>query len=188
MPVDRKTEPLNDALIKLPQTGSFILLSSDFMKPALESAAASIVHYQHSPGYDLWLTKPWMVGSTPTSAAATLTSRDYVISLERIEALRHESDEDDRPTDYSYRMSLDLLKEVATDLKTEFSRAIAAVGPGRGLRVTWSLGTRQVRLICGGSPSNKTYIYIESNSEHNVDYQVTGSRLATYLRWLSAGI
>lgn len=130
------------------------------------------------------LRECWKRESSPAISTQAITTRDFVITLSRIEALRAEEEEDDRPSEHAYNMAVQLLREAAQELKMDFPRASASVGPGRGLRITWSSGTREIRLICGGSPTKKTYIYRESGSEHAVDYSVNGSWLAQYLRWV----
>jgi hypothetical protein len=112
-----------------------------------------------------------------------VTSSDYVITLGRIEELRREENDDDRPSDHAYDGALKVLLEAARELSLKFPRASASVGPNRGLRITWSYGPREVRLIFGGSASNKSYIYGESGSKHGVEYVVDGRHLAEHLRW-----
>lgn len=112
-----------------------------------------------------------------------VTNSDYVVTLGRIEALRLEEDEEDRPSDEAYDGAMKLLSQAARDLSLKFPRASASVGPNRGLRVTWSCGRREVRLVLGGSAVNRSYIYSECGSDHRVDYFVDGSHLAQHLRW-----
>jgi hypothetical protein len=112
-----------------------------------------------------------------------VTSGDYVITLGRIEELRREENEDDRPSDYAYARALNLLIEAARELNLKFPRASASVGPNRGLRITWARGRREVRLILGGNAGNKSYIYSECGSDHAVEYIVDGNHLAQHLCW-----
>ncbi|MEK7407587.1 MAG: hypothetical protein AAB225_21115 [Acidobacteriota bacterium] len=104
--------------------------------------------------------------------------------MRRIEELREEEDEEDRPSEYACEVALELLRKAARELRLEFRRAGVSVGPGGGLRITWSSGAREVRLICGAGPTNKTYVYSESRDGHAVDYAVNGAMLARYLRWV----
>ena len=131
-----------------------------------------------------FLRECWEQGSN-AAAAEALTSGDYVVTVKRVEDLRaQEEDEEDRPSEYAYRTALELLRQAARELGRHFRRAGVSVGPERSLRITWSLGVREVRLICGGRPTNKTYIYQESPGGHAVEYRVNGAMLAGYLRWL----
>jgi hypothetical protein len=113
-----------------------------------------------------------------------VTSIDYVITLRRIEELLREENEDDRPSDYAYGVVLKVLLVAARELSLKFPRASVSVGPNRGLRVTWSRGPKEVRLICGGSAANRSYIYSESGSQHGVEFIVDGRQLAQHLRWV----
>jgi len=121
-------------------------------------------------------------GSSAVSSDA-VTSGEYVVTLERIEELKSEPDEEDRPSDYAHGCALKVMAEAAHELSLDFPRASASVGPNRGLRITWSRGHGEVRLVCGGSADNKSYIYSESGSQHSVEYVVDGKRLAQHLRW-----
>jgi hypothetical protein len=112
-----------------------------------------------------------------------VTSGDYVITLGGIAELKSEVDEEDRPSDHALRSALKVLAETACELSLDFPRASVSVGPNRGLRITWSRGHGEVRLVCGGSAANKSYIYSESGSQHGVEYDVDGKRVAQHLRW-----
>jgi len=121
-------------------------------------------------------------GSSAVSSDA-VTSAEYVITLGRIEELKSEAAEEDRPSDDAYGCALKVLAEAARELSLDFPRASVSVGPNRGIRVTWSRGHGEVRLICGGSVANKSYIFSESGSQHGVEYIIDGKHLAQHLRW-----
>ena len=128
-------------------------------------------------------SREWWEQGSNAAAAEALTSRDYVITLKRIEELRDEEDEEDRPSEYAYKRALDLLRQTAKELRLDFRRAHVCIGPDGGLRITWSSGAREVRLICGAGPTSKTYIYHESPGAHDVEYSVNAPALTRYLRW-----
>src|ERR1700692_574210 len=121
-------------------------------------------------------------GSSAVSSDA-VTSAEYVITLGRIEELKSEADEEDRPSDDAHGCALKVLAETARELSLDFPRASVSVGPNRGRRITWSRGYGEVRLVCGGSAANKSYIFSEFGSQHSFDYVVDGRRLAQHLRW-----
>jgi hypothetical protein len=125
----------------------------------------------------------WPLVASSTASSGRVTTRDYVITLNRIEELRGEDDEDDRPSEYAYNIALGLLRAAVQELDADFPRASVSVGPWRGLRITWSCGSREIRLICGGAPTNRTYIYYESAGGHAID-NASGRRLADHLRWM----
>lgn len=113
----------------------------------------------------------------------SVTSGEYVITLDRIADLNNEPDEEDRPSDYAKGTALKALAETARELALAFPRASVSVGPNRGLRITWSRGPGEVRLVCGGSIDNKSYIYTEFGKDHSVGYVVDGRQIAERLRW-----
>lgn len=118
-----------------------------------------------------------------TAVSDTIASGDYGTTLARVEQLRREDIEDDRPSEFAYQCALNVLVEAGRELGLKFPRASASVGPNRGLRITWSLAAKEVRLICGGTPANRSYIYSESGPNHGVDHTVNGDQLAQHLRW-----
>jgi hypothetical protein len=76
-------------------------------------------------------------GSSAVSSD-TVTSAEYVITLGRIEELKSEADDEDRPSDHAHDCALKVLAEMARELSLDFPRASVSVGPNRGLRITWS--------------------------------------------------
>jgi hypothetical protein len=131
---------------------------------------------------------PWRQVAPSTAASEELTSREYVITWDQIEELRREEEQEDRPSDIAYQRALTILRQAARQLGRNFPQAIVATGPDRSLRLLWSCGRREVRLVIGGTPANKTYFYRESAGHHEVDYIVNGTKLAGYLRWVLAAI
>ena len=174
-------------------SGTFALMTpSDLGLPVLPAPSGATVKLHVRPP-DGSFEYPWDDGCARESwqresawavSAETLTSGDYVTTLKRIEEFRAEEDEDDRPSDYACQKARELLRQAAKELRFDFRRARVSVGPGRSLRLTWSSRDREARLICGGGPANKTYIYSESPAGHTVDYIVDGARLARYLCWV----
>jgi hypothetical protein len=74
-----------------------------------------------------------------------------------------------------------ILKETAKYLGGDFPKARVATGPDGSLRLSWPLSDREVRLVVGGSATNKTYLYWETGPHHGIDYRVNGARLAELL-------
>ena len=77
----------------------------------------------------------------------TITSNEYVVTLNRIEELTHEADEGDRPSTHAYELAVRVLAETARELTLKFPGASVSVGPNRSLRVTWARGAGEVRLV-----------------------------------------
>jgi hypothetical protein len=134
-------------------------------------------------------TLPLNRAPQPSAAAVssdTVVSGDFAVTLQRVEDLRREESEDDQPSGYAYERTLEVLIKAGRELGLRFPRASASVGPNRGLRITWSYGLKEVRLICAGIPGSKSYIYSECGLQHAVDYYVDGGRLAQHLMWALA--
>jgi len=134
------------------------------------------------------LQETWELPSQSVGASEVLTSRHYAVTVQRITALNCEEEAEDRPSDFALQRTLSVVEQAARDLQLNFPRAIVAVGHNRSLRLLWSSEGREVRLVVGGSPANKTYLYWESAGQHRVDYSVDGVRLARLLRWTMNGI
>ncbi len=75
-------------------------------------------------------------------SADALTSEDFALTLSRVQKLRSEEDEEDRPSPYAYNRAVDTLRKAAKDLGFDFPRGIAAAGPNNSLRLLWSRGGR----------------------------------------------
>ena len=132
-------------------------------------------------------TLPVLRAPQPALAAVSsdlIVGGDYTITMKRIEDLQSEESEDDRPSAYAYDRALEVLARAGRELGLRFPKASASVGPNQGLRITWSFGAKEVRLICAGQAGNRSYIYSESGRQHGVDYNVDGSSLAQHLRWV----
>jgi hypothetical protein len=145
--------------------------------------APRVARRPNSPATITIVQRAEMHQGTSAVSSEAVTSGEYVITLGRIDELKSEADEEDRPSDHARGCALKVLAETARELSLEFPRASVSVGPNRGLRITWSRGYGEVRLVCGGSAANKSYIYSESGSQHSVEYVVDGRRLAQHLRW-----
>ncbi len=121
-----------------------------------------------------------------TSALPTLMPPEYRKTLERVRALISEEDEADQPSLEAYDRTLALIRDAAQHLGGWFPGAIAAsTGPGRSLRVLWSRNRKEVRLVLGGSTSNRSYIYRREGDRSAVDETLSGDCLAQYLVWMN---
>jgi len=113
---------------------------------------------------------------------------DYWTTRDRVEQLAREpeTDEDlpEYPTDEAVGWAIGLLSTAGQILGENFPRGSAAVGEDGGVRITWSRGDKEVRLVCGGTRENRSYIYFEDGPVYGVDDVVTGMRLAEFLMWL----
>ena len=126
--------------------------------------------------------------SSPAAASQSLTSTDFVVTLDRLRALKKDDDEDDRPSKPAYELTFQLLREVAGDLGFRFPRAVASTGPGQGIRLLWAKNERELRVTIGGSPMNKTYLYWLAPGRSGVEPKLDRQTLHQYLAWLTEEI
>lgn len=131
---------------------------------------------------------PWRHAIASSSASSLLASAEYHATLDQIEELANDEDEEERPTDHALEAGRLLVRDAGGKLGQSFPRALAATGPNRCLRLQWSMHGRVLRLVVGGGTVNKTYLYWENEGHHGINCNVNGDRLTELLCWLSAGM
>ena len=164
----------------------------DLVKPAIE-----VVENYSSSGTQPLLSDPSTLSLTEEIASATqrsakmasaatvaITSAYYSRLLDSIHALTLEEEEDDRPTNFATELPNKLLSGAAEKLALDFPAAYVTVGPSSSLRISWTDRGRHVRLVCGGSPQNRTYVYLEHGRRHGVAEKLTADGLASSLLWM----
>jgi hypothetical protein len=154
-------------------------------KPAsgrtLETRGDAVHHDSESNDVGLFPTKTW-TGSV--SASAALTSTDYAVTLDRLRNLINDEDEEDRPSQGAYDRAVHLLRDAARRIGMQFPSAIVATGPARSVRLLWSGNDKELRVVIGGSATNRSYIYWRLTGNSGVDEIVEGNRFAEYLNWI----
>jgi hypothetical protein len=139
----------------------------------------------HRWGRNRIKTLEWCAESRASVAASnSLTSRDYLVTLDRVRSLNEEEDEADRPSAYAYRRTLELLRDVANKIGMWFPVAIAVTGPTQSIRLLWVRGDRELRVTVGGSATNKSYIYWLVPGESGISHTLDGQTLHQYMNWL----
>jgi|ERR1017187_6063824 hypothetical protein len=116
-----------------------------------------------------------------STSASALTSLEYSQTLACVRLLCRDEDEQDRPSEEAYQRTVRLLSETARHVGMQFPRGIAATGPGRSVRLLWSSGEKELRLVLGGSATNRSYIYWRTSGYSGIDETIEASRLAQYL-------
>lgn len=119
-----------------------------------------------------------------TSTSGVLTSTEYAVTLERLRDLVNDEDEQDHPSEEAYARAFALLRTAAQHVGMKFPRGIAATGPGQAVRLLWSRAEKELRVVVGGSATNRSYIYWRVNGDSGIDETLEGSRLAEYLNWI----
>lgn len=115
------------------------------------------------------------------SAVARITSSDFRATLQKVVELMDEEDDDDRPTLYAHQRASKILKDTAEIIGMRFPKALATTGPSQGVRLLWQSGGCEVRLVVGGSVTNKSYIYWRDDLRSGVSHETNPELLAVYL-------
>jgi hypothetical protein len=127
---------------------------------------------------------PPIVGTFSTSTAGTLTSTEYAVTMDRLRSLIADEDEDERPSEEACAHAVRLLREAALHVGMRFPRGIVATGPARSVRLLWSGNDKELRVVIGGSTTNRSYIYWRRTGHSGVDETLEGRRFAEYLSWV----
>jgi hypothetical protein len=109
-----------------------------------------------------------------TDLAALLQGQDY-------------SDEFIRPTQHAVATTWTLLSESSSAVSGLFPVGTVYPDGDGGLRIEWIRPKREMRLAVSAQRPGKTYIYHESGDQYDIDYKVTGNKLAFWLNWLNEG-
>jgi hypothetical protein len=91
-----------------------------------------------------------------------------------------------RPTKsaiYKARLWLTKVSRILSDLP--MGSHVSTDGSG-GVRIEWSVGEKNVRLVIAARPSSKSYIYHEAGSEYGVDRSISPETISRWLKWLVA--
>jgi hypothetical protein len=125
--------------------------------------------------------------SFPVNGASTsITSFDFGVTLEQIHALLAEEEPDDQPSPEAYERTMGLLRRTAERSGMKFPRALAvATGPSRSVRLIWMREQKELRLMIGGTPANRSYIYWRTGTLSGIDENIDPEYLAAYFNWLT---
>jgi hypothetical protein len=106
-----------------------------------------------------------------------------------LKLLQEEEDEDGllKPTPYAFDKTWNLLKGASKSMKEKFPKAWVTTDGKGGIRLTWSNpdAKTEIRLICGATLENQTYIYHEQGNEYDVVEYVSASSLSYWLTWFN---
>ena len=100
--------------------------------------------------------------------------------------LEHEQDEYGRlrPTDHAFKVTVELVSDARRLMGPSFPKASTSTDSEGGIRLTWTRGKREVRLICAAAPSMRTYVYRETEKWHETSKDVSSEVLVEWLNWL----
>src|ERR1043166_1245282 len=86
-----------------------------------------------------------------SATTVNVASADYATTVARVDRLSTDEAEEVRPSPHASQIALRVLAGAGAELGLDFPRASASVGPNGSIRITWSFGRKEVRLICAGA-------------------------------------
>lgn len=117
-------------------------------------------------------------------------NKDYEIVKSRLEALMEDSEDYDedfkKPTLGAYIAAYDLVKDAGLKLGAKFPKAAIFPTERQGIRLQWSGGDRQVRLVVAAKKTFPTYLYHQEGKLYKSEDNPTAHDLARWLNWLLA--
>lgn len=114
-------------------------------------------------------------------------NKDYEIVKSRLEALMEDEDYDEefkKPTLAAYTAAYDLIKDAGLKLGARFPKAAIFPTERQGIRLQWSCGERQVRLVVASKKTLPTYLYHQDGESYKSEDNPTAHDLACWLNWL----
>lgn len=115
--------------------------------------------------------------------------------ISEIDALLAGSDDEVAPTRHAYERARSVVEAAYGEvnrLRAKKRRGVPEIFPRPlvttddvgGIRLSWRLGTKQVRANFGAQPELQSYVYFESGVEHNAE-DLDVEHLAGRLAWLT---
>lgn len=125
----------------------------------------------------------------PTCASEHLTQgfKELTRLRSAIADLYFDDEYDDeflRPSAYAFDKSNLLLTKVSHILSGLPGGGYVSTDGAGGIRIEWSVGEKNVRLIIAESQSGKSYIYHEAGSIYDVDRDISPKSVSKWLDWL----
>ena len=124
---------------------------------------------------------------------ATASIPDLKITLERINGLKEENEEDEygeiiNPTEYAIKEAIELVSETARSISEKFFKAWVSTEDSGGVVLTWSKPEldKQVRLVIPSVAGQEIYLYHKMAEEYGVKYNVSAKTLSEWLSWCNS--
>ena len=129
----------------------------------------------------------------PNQDRATAAIPELEITLERINGLKDEDEEDEygeviNPTEYAIEVAIELVSKTARSISEQFFKAWVSTEDSGGVVLTWSKPEldKKVRLVIPPIPDRKIYLYHEMAEEYGVEYNVSAKTLSEWLSWCNS--
>jgi hypothetical protein len=115
------------------------------------------------------------------------SSQAFSITLSRLLELLEPEPEDERngPTQHAFKNALTFIREAERLIGHNSLRGSASLDSHGGIRVTWRVGSRELRLICPATADEQMYLYREEGDNINTIEPLTAGLLVDSMSWLS---
>ena len=119
------------------------------------------------------------------SAQSPFASPSLSVTQSRLLSLLDSSGRDEfgelSPTQSAFRKTFELVSYAEAILGISRPRGSCTVDSEGGIRTTWSLPDKEVRLICPSNASQEVYLYVETGQGPSISKLPTPSVLAEHL-------
>ncbi len=123
-----------------------------------------------------------------TSPIVVIPIKDLEITIERINGLKEEDEEDEYgemiiPTEYAIQKAIELVSQAAKLIPHKFFKAwVCSQDPG-GIALDWSRSKlrQKVRLVIPSTDSEKIYIYYETGAKYGIEYSISAEILSNWI-------
>jgi hypothetical protein len=123
-----------------------------------------------------------------TSPVVVIPIKDLEITIERINGLKEEDEEDEYgeiiiPTEYAIQKAIELVSQAAKLIPDKFFKAWVCSQDSGGIALDWSrskLG-QKVRLVIPSTDSEKIYIYYEIGDEYGIEHNISAKTLSDWI-------
>lgn len=126
----------------------------------------------------------------PETNLNTPFTRNWSTVLAEIDALAGGTEDEVRPTEYAYAQARLMVESVYRQIKPAWNvpqivpEHSATTDDLGGVRLAWRLGPKQIRANFGAYANLRSYIYFESELEHDVE-DLDAPHLAGRIAWLT---
>lgn len=97
----------------------------------------------------------------------------------------HPEDEINGPSQHAFKSAVDIVAMAEKLIGHKSLRGSSSLDSKGGIRITWRVGDKEIRLICPATSDEPVYLYREHNDKSILDESVTPVLLARSLSWLS---
>lgn len=126
------------------------------------------------------------IRSGPEEVALT---NNLAPAIDDIFELLFEEDEteDDRefhPSPAAAKKAVQLISQASSSLQGSFPRSVVFPTGEQGLRIHWTKGNREIRLLVPSTETARTLIYHEQDNEYKLEILNSVETLVHWLKWL----